>query len=212
MIKCLVNSRFAENCASPDEKSDALMVVHLYLCSTRAETNQMQRASWFLLDLCCRELVNRRQLCIDTRSQASACPSLGVMQRKLIQSASSSEELLSVFADVNRTFYTSSTTKEEVSRHLYSDHEMDWFAIEAYNRGVNLTFLGDLYNAERLITFALNFLPYCSDEVKSHGPEMRHAYRGVIERKDNSTRSLAVCSSSTVRLFGGLGGAADGKC
>jgi hypothetical protein len=204
-LKHLISSCADGNCESLCAAEDRTpTLAYLYVWSRRAEANRMNRTSWTLLNLSCRELVHRRQSCIDDKLQSGALPALGVMQQKLIQSAPSVENILSVFGDVNKALNTSSAAQKEMSACLYLGKEMDWFAVEAYNRGVNLTFLGDIYNAERLITFALNFLQFCTDEVKSHGPEMRNGYRGVIERKDNNSRSSSVCSSNMVRLFGGV--------
>jgi hypothetical protein len=185
-------------------------LAYLYYSSKRAEANGMNQTSWTLLNLACRELLHQRRSHIDSEFQDYPCPKLGVMQQKLVQSASSVEKTLSVLGDVNKALTTSSALQNEISSCLYSGQEMDWFAVESYNRGVNLVFLGDMYNSERLIALALNFLQYCTDEVKLHGPEMRNGYRGVIQRKENSRKPASVCSSSVVRLFGGFNWTSSG--
>ena len=76
----------------------------------------------------------------------------------------------------------------------------DYFTIEAYNKGLNLTFLGDIANAERLLICALNLLPWCGKEVQSHTSDMNKAYQGVLNKKND----LPASTFNVLSLFGGV--------
>jgi len=205
LLDCDTMKYIYSSCAGGDEDSilsedSSRTLAYLYSCSQRAEANRMRQTSWTLLHLTCCELVNQRRFHAQKEVQDNLYPTLGTMQQKLIKSAPSVEKALTVFSDVNKALTEFGGVQSENSTCLYSGQEMDWFTVESYNRGINLVFLGDLDNSERLITLSLNFLQHCTEEVKLHGPEMRNGYRGVMERKDSSNKP-SVCSNSVVRLF-----------
>ena len=77
-------------------------------------------------------------------------------------------------------------------RALYSQECINWFAVESYNQGINLLFLGEVTNAERMLATALNFLPSCGREVECHAAEMRLAYHRAVERKNDLSASLSI--------------------
>ena len=91
--------------------------------------------------------------------------------------------------------------KKEVG--LYTMDDIDYFAIEAYNRAISLLYIGDFLNAEKLLTVALNLLPHCGKEVVSHGSEIRKVYRGVIQRRNVESDGLSMMSDSMITLFEG---------
>jgi hypothetical protein len=205
LLDCDTIKYIYSSCAGGDEDSilsedGSRTLAYLYSCAQRAEANRMRKTSWTLLNLTCCELLNQRRSHARIEVQDNLYPTLGAMQQKLIQSAPSVEKALAVFSDVNKALTAFCGVQSENSTCLYSGQEMDWFTVESYNRGINLVFLGDLDNAERLMTLSLNFLPHCTEEAKLHGPEMRNGYRGVMERKDSSNKT-SVCSNSVVRLF-----------
>lgn len=201
------NKYIYSSCAGGEEGSilsedSSRTLAYLYSCSQRAEEKRMRQTSWTLLNLTCGELLHQRRFQARIEDQDKFYPTLGAMQQKLVQTAPSVEKALTIFGDVNKALTEFCGVQSENSTCLYSGQEIDWFTVESYNRGINLVFLGDLDNAERLITLALNFLHHCTDEVKVHGPEMRNGYIGVIERKDSCNKPPSVCSNSAVRLFG----------
>jgi hypothetical protein len=205
LLACGTNKYIYSSCAGGEEgtisEDSARTLAYLYSCAKRAEEKLMRQTSWTLLNLTCGELLHQRRFQARIEVQDKFYPTLGAMQQKLVQTAPSVEKALTIFGDVNKALTEFCGTQSENSTCLYSGQEIDWFTVESYNRGINLVFLGDLDNAERLITLALNFLHHCTDEVKMHGPEMRNGYMGVIKRKDGCNKPSSVCSNSVVRLF-----------
>lgn len=156
-------------------------IAQLYGCSCRAELSGMPRTSRLLLLACARSIVNSGNGAIDLKGSTSH--SLGEIHRRLIQLSPSVFGILEVFDEVNKVVAVKARPADYLG---YKQSDIDWFTIEAYNKGINLTFLGDISNAEKLLGIALNLLPACGKEVECHASEMRLAYRFAIERKGDA--------------------------
>jgi len=112
-------------------------------------------------------------------------------QRKLISLASSVKSCVSVFEAVAEKCIIDYDEKDEndgmavapapAPKIQYNQHEISWFCIDAYNRGVNLMYLGDEKNSEVLLASALNMLPHCSGDVRFHANIIREAYSKSCE-------------------------------
>ena len=191
---------------SYNETEDESVASHLYLCSKRAQSKKMLATSKLLLRKISFYLnkngksrlaipcTNFSKDQIDETSE-KVMLSLGDIQRKLIQLASSINETISIFEDISNS-----------SVQIYGKECLNWFAIEAYNRGINLLYLGEIPSAERLLAVALNLLPSCGKEVECHSSEMRLAYHRAVESKNGNIFSLigsptSVSGNDSLDLF-----------
>lgn len=70
--------------------------------------------------------------------------SLGDLQRKIIKSASSVDEAIRVFQEIDDVVKKAEKgNHEKGSSNLYSESEFSWFAIESHNLGTQLSMIGD---------------------------------------------------------------------
>eukprot|EP00978_Attheya_sp_CCMP212_P019884 scaffold56383_cov72-Attheya_sp.AAC.1 len=141
----------------------------MYLLATRAEKLNMHETSKHLLRLCAKDLCDNGESTISVKEEIIT--TLGAIHRKLLEVASLVEETRGIFSDVDtavKKHHKSSnndisSSSSEVKM-CYSSEELDWFTIEAYNRGLSLLFLSDLDNAKTFLEVALNLLPFCGKE------------------------------------------------
>ena len=171
---------------------------HLYLCAKRAQVNKMWDSCKILLRALSKHLVRNSMstICISTEGKDKGdayTVTLGDIQKRLVQLASSVSETVQAFEDI-------SVSEGGKSFSIYNQDSLNWFTIEAYNRGINLMFMGDILNAERLLAISLNLLPSCGKEVECHAGEMRLAYHRAVEKK-NALRGGVVNAAA----FGGDG-------
>ena len=101
--------------------------------------------------------------------------SLGDLQRKMIQSAVSVEEVIGVFQEIDQM-----SKKEDT---CYSAKEFDWFTVEAHNRGVQLSTVGDDARAKIYLTFALNFIERSTREVRCHKSQIMNAFSKSVQKQ-----------------------------
>lgn len=158
----------------------------LYLMACSADEQQMGRTSRILLRICasCMMINSKFVLTLDK------CLSLGEIQRKIIQSASTTKEVVLMYKDIDALVKKhkddkggASPSSSETGSSFYSKDELDWFAIEAYNQGVGLTLLGDFPNASVLFATALTIAPLCGSEVQSHAKNnMQAAYQNSLSK------------------------------
>mmetsp|Transcript_14255 Transcript_14255/g.21073 ORF Transcript_14255/g.21073 Transcript_14255/m.21073 type:complete len:1526 (-) Transcript_14255:365-4942(-) len=176
--------------AEPDDAS------HLYLCAKRAQVNKMWDSCKILLRALSNHLVKNSMSTVNVSTGGkdkgdTYTITLGDIQKKLVQLASSVNETVQAFENI-----AVSDKKKSIS--IYNQDSINWFTIEAYNRGINLMFMGDILNAERLLAIALNLLPNCGKEVECHAGEMRLAYHRAVEKK-NALRGFVTNAAA----FGG---------
>jgi len=86
--------------------------------------------------------------------------SLGDLQRKMIQSAVSVEEVIGIFQEIDDLSKKVGTS--------YSPEEFAWFTVEAHNKAIQLSTVGDDARAKIYLTFALNFIEFSTKEVRCH--------------------------------------------
>eukprot|EP00986_Skeletonema_menzelii_P013243 scaffold7585_cov74-Skeletonema_menzelii.AAC.2 len=86
--------------------------------------------------------------------------SLGDLQRKMIQSAVTVEEIIGIFQEIDDL-----SKKEGTS---YSPEEFAWFTVEAHNKAIQLSTVGDDARAKIYLTFALHFIEFSTKEVRCH--------------------------------------------
>lgn len=118
-----------------DTHDDDGVISHLYLCSKRAELNKMTNSLRCLLLFCVDEMKKKKKKKHTTPGTTTQLQqlSLGDLQRKLIQIGSTVSDVVKIFHDVH-------SFSSEEKKDVYSQEEYDWFAVEAYNRGVSFYF------------------------------------------------------------------------
>lgn len=182
-----------------------------YTLACCAERNFMPETSRALLQLCINEM-NRSETYHITIDGSKTSTSIGYLQKKVIQFASSVKDVVNVMETVQhategygkKTPHEMETTDCTSKDAPYSTEEVDYFAIEAHNRAVRLLHISDLANAEKLLAIALNLIPFCGKQVESHSGEIRRTYRVVMERKSASLPFVSMCPESMIRLFAPL--------
>ena len=138
---------------------------------------------------------------------SSVCTSItvGLIQRKIISLCSRVDEVVDVFNAVyDQVKRSSEETQNETTTQIapYKLEDIDFFVVEAHNRAVSLLYVGDFKNAEKLLTIALNLIPYSGKEVKCYAGDIRNIYRGVIQRcSDEANSSVSFSSDSLIHLF-----------
>jgi len=177
---------------------------HLFMCACRAEENDMTASTKTLLQHCSNEMSSAGIKKLLTHQHAT----LGTIHKKLVQLSESVAETAEMFNEV--TSFCEGK-RDQPSTKWYDQDEIDWFTVEAFNRGINLSFLGDIANSENLLAAALNLLPSCSQEVQCYRQDMTVAYSGIMERKGlaigatftgTMPSSGGMTSSSLSSLFG----------
>ena len=180
---------------------DDTMVSYLYVCAQRAEANNLRVTVRNLLRFCSRELVRAHKKQI--KLEGNEFFSLGKIQQKLVTDGSTVGEVLEIFKDIEK-LVISSVAKNQSKEKLYYEDELDWFAVEAYNRGLSLSFMGDS-NAQDLLAIALNILPHCGKEVQSYGAMIRKAYHDTMDRTVGGGANAATMTTETILgLFTGM--------
>jgi len=172
------------------------IISHVFLCSKRAETNHMRDTNAHLLKFCSKNLIENKtpEICLEGFNSFT----LGGVQKKLIEISTTVVQVMEIFRDVETSV---DVTTGSNNSQLYSQEELDWFAIEAYNRGLSLSFMGD-NNAQDLLAFALNIFPKCGKEVQTYGPLMRKAYSDTMDRIAGNNIAPST-PSNIAKLFAG---------
>lgn len=153
------------------------MTCFIYLYSVQAKSKNMRESEKLLLQTCVDSMVQRGASSIKTSE--GSLHTLGEIQRELICLATRIEDVTTVLDSVDSALKSFTETGDKKRSPCYSTSELDWFAIESYNKGLNLFLLGDMINAEKLLVIALNILPFCGAEVESFGTDMRRAYTNL---------------------------------
>ncbi|GMH82346.1 hypothetical protein TrVE_jg6659 [Triparma verrucosa] len=96
----------------------------------------------------------------------------GRVQRKLLQLAGDVGEVTDFFKRVEEAVASNKTDVEN----LFGQDDLNYFCVEAYNRGIALSSFGDVKGSESLLRAALNLLPFSDSEIKSFGEQIREAY------------------------------------
>ncbi len=186
-------------------QSNISPVSHLYLVTCRAENRGMIQTAKFLFTIIAKNLSEKRKSIVDSDGKTY---SLGFIQKKMLKLATSAREVIKIFADVDSIIHKNKQCSDpnkyrngdNESKEFYSIEEIDFFTVEAYNRGITLMHIGDLINAEKLVATALNYLTWCGREIQLYGAEMRHTYRSLIERKE-SRLGLSISPEEIIGLF-----------
>lgn len=192
-----------------DASSESMSsILHTYLVACRAENCCMSKTAKCLFSICANYLSKKKQKYIDQQEKSH---SLGSIQGRLVRSASSVREVKKLFEQIYanvlpdvmnlRQGSSSKVTSSCDQDRIYSGDEIDFFTIEAYNKGINLLFIGDALNAETFLATALNMLPICSMDVQIYGAEMRKTYCELIESKSCS-HAASISSEDILGLFG----------
>ena len=101
--------------------------------------------------------------------------SLGDLQRKMIQSAVSVEEVIGIFHEIDDL-----SKKEGTS---YSPEEFAWFTVEAHNKAIQLSTVGDDTKAKIYSTFALKFVEFSTKEVRCHKSIIMNAFSKSVQKQ-----------------------------
>jgi len=204
ILKILVQSSPASlDEATPEDRSKeslnnniSSIASQLYLCAKWSQAKKMISSCKLLLDSLGKLLVQSRIYRIEVQQQkvTNNQPfyiSIGDIRKKLVQLSSSVDDTIQIMEEVSQEVTLASNRSGNI-RALYSQECINWFAVESYNQGINLLFLGEVTNAERMLATALNFLPSCGREVECHAAEMRLAYHRAVERKNDLSASLSI--------------------
>ena len=100
---------------------------------------------------------------------------LAKCQKKRISTSTSVKDCVSIFESIAEKCITEDNSLE------YNPYEIGWFCVDAYNRGINLMYLGDTKYSEILLACALNMLPKCGEDIRFHTPLIREAYTKSCE-------------------------------
>jgi hypothetical protein len=184
ILKNLKVDILASNGDSSNGPSGMSPLDHLYILANRAHLFDMQLTAKELFCICADEMIRTQKVFIINQSNT-----IGLIQRIIINLASTVEEVVTTFDSINRLMEKNNQSNDDEKLLTYSMEDMDYLVVEAHNRACSLTFIGDTKNAEKLLTVALNLLPHCSKEVESYGSEIRRAYRGVIGRQEPASLS-----------------------
>jgi hypothetical protein len=162
---------------------------HVYLVACGAEEKRMPSFGAVLMRGCASYMSQSGKF--EFQVDANFSLTLAEIQRKVIQSASTTKDVIEVFKDVDVLVkkYKDSVGKDKAT--FYSKGDLDWLAIEAYNQGVSLTLLGDHSNAGILFAFALNMVSLCSSEVKSHAKSMHSALSNSLSKHSSVGDSIS---------------------
>ena len=204
ILKILVQSSPASlNETKPEARSKeslenniSSIASQLYLCAKWSQAKKMISSCKLLLDSLGKLLVQSKIHRIEVQQQnvINSQPffiSIGDIRKKLVQLSSSVDDTIQIMEEVSQEVTLASNRSGNI-RALYSQECINWFAVESYNQGINLLFLGEVTNAERMLATALNFLPSCGREVECHAAEMRLAYHRAVERKNDLSASLSI--------------------
>ena len=161
------------------------MVENLYASATKAEAKGLRETSKILLRSC----VDQIKLGSFTGDNSQDLPdhfSVGDIQRKLIELGSNIQEVVGVFEAVDASLKAviDETGDGDGENVLYSKDQLDWFAVEAHNRGCQLLQLGDYQNSLRLVSCSLNLLPHCSKAASAYRAEMHSTYTTVSSKAE----------------------------
>ena len=178
-------------------QEDISPLEQVYILANRAYAFRMQMTAKHLFLLCAEEMTSLQKTFIINEKNT-----IGSLQRRIINLASTVQELLSTFECIDQLMKSHSKSNDQ-DLLTYKSEEIDYFVVEAHNRACSLTFVGDSLNAEKLLAVALNLLPFSSKEVESYGSEIRRAYRNVIGRQGIGGGALSMSAGDLVSLFEG---------
>jgi len=153
-----------------DESTQFVILRNVKLLADAAEVKSMSQTSTALNRICSSMLQQTNKFEVDIGGYTV---SLGEIQRKIIELATSVKDVMEVFQEVSSTVEKKHKGNEDGygGEAFYSTGDLTWFATEAYNRALSLKMIGDS-EAKDLFSFSLNLLPLCNKEFQS--------YRSVI--------------------------------
>lgn len=105
--------------------------------------------------------------------------SLGDLQKKTIQSASTVDETIGLFQEIDDFI------KCEGKNKLYTADEFSWFAIESHNRGVQLMAIGENEKAKIFFTFAIGLVKFATKEVRCFEQQMLTAFTTSVQNRNS---------------------------
>ncbi len=164
---------------------------HLYILANRANFFGMQITAKTLFSICANEMIRTQKDFIINQSNT-----IGLIHRIVINLQSSVSDVVATFHSINMLMEKNKSNTGK-NYPTYSSEDLDFLVVEAHNRACSLIFIGDTKHAEKLLTVALNLLPYCSKEVENYGPEIHRAYRGVLGNQN----SLSLTSGDLMDLL-----------
>lgn len=101
--------------------------------------------------------------------------SLGDLQRKMIQSAVTVEEVIGIFQEIDDL-----SKKEGTS---YTPEEFAWFTVEAHNKAIQLSTIGDDARAKTFLTFAMSFVDFSTKEVRCHKSKIMADFSKSVQKQ-----------------------------
>lgn len=164
------------------ESSNFSTLCNVKALSDLAEVKKMPITARILLRMCAKMLPLAGKFVLTVGHSEL---SLGDIQRKLITSASSTKDIIGIYKDVDLV----AKQHRDKGSEFYSENELTWLIIEAYNRGVHLSLLGDFASAESLFSIGLNLLPLGCIEIQCHAKEMRNALSNAVTNQLGATDS-----------------------
>jgi len=208
LLRCLAEKNLARDIyvADDDESGDGSLpigdsaraedsinftvkfVENLHASATKAEAKGLRETSKILLQSCV-DRIKSGSFTADSQDLQDLPVhfSVGEIQRKLIELGSNIQEVVGVFEAVDASLKAviDEDGDGDGENLLYSKDQLDWFAVEAHNRGCQLLQLGDYQNSLRLVSCSLNLLPHCSKAASAYRAEMHSTYTSISSKVDH---------------------------
>ena len=186
--ECLTNNSLAEalrkihadelasssSSMDEDESTQTQFVIlrNVKLLADAAEVQNMTQTSKSLNRLSCSMLTQTSKFEVDIGGYTV---SLGEIQRKIIEQATSVKDVMEVFQEVSSTVEKKQKGNEGDGE-AYSVTDLSWFASTAHNKAIQHKMIGDNEVAKELFAISLNLLPFCSKELQSYRSVIHEAF------------------------------------
>ncbi|KAL9185785.1 hypothetical protein ACHAXT_003562 [Thalassiosira profunda] len=172
-----------------DNKSEAATqlqtLLQTKLMSDSAVERNMPQTARCLQRLCAKQLIHMDKFQLDI---GDLTISLGEIQKKTIQSSSSIQEVLEVYAEIGKLIEKHQKEGKEGGIG-YSSDDLVWLCTNASNQATDLELLSDYRAAASLLEHALNLRPLCGTKLQCHAQAMQSAYQQVISRSRTDSLS-----------------------
>jgi hypothetical protein len=174
--------------SAKQNEGDSQSLKNFTLMADLAEERKMHQTSRCLHCLCAQLMHQTGNFLLDIGEYEI---SLGEIQKRTIQMATSAKDVLDVYAEIDKIVEKHQNVgKDRKDCSFYSIHDLNWFAKDANNRAVEHDLLRDYETAAKLFATALNILPLCGKEMQQYAQAMNAAYQQVTSKMTTYGHSL----------------------
>ncbi len=167
---------------------ESLSLKNVTLMADLAEERKLHQTSRCLHCLCAQLMSQTGKFVLDIGDYEI---SLGEIQKRTIQMATSAKDVLDVYAEIDKIVEKHQHVgKDRKDGSFYSKNDLNWFAKDANNQAVEHDLLGDYETAAKLFATALNILPLCGKEMHQYAQAMNAAYQQVTSKIVTCAHSL----------------------